>query len=191
LNNYWLDDWFTTLQKNIHDNMNHVSFVNNFSIETRLVVVALIACMKSFTRVPSSIFMEWNLFVRYNVWVALWLSNKFFNIRHIFVSSRRSSAIGIRLSLIIMIKIIRTLSFLDCSKVASFVCYTLAVIVCCVVASSYTPTTSSTTPSFQPMACAWTMGCIGTIVTTTGSIRQTNSHSPCHNSWQTLTFQML
>jgi hypothetical protein len=140
--------------------------------------------MKSFTWVLSSILMEWSLFVRYNIQVALWLLKNFFNTCHTSIGSKRSPTIRIRLSLIAMIRLVRALSFLDCSKVASFVCCTSIIVAYCIV-------TSSTALSSQTTTCAWTMVCTIIIVTTTSSIGQTNSHSPSHLSgWRTLTFQM-
>jgi hypothetical protein len=115
--------------------------------------------------IPSSILMEWSLFVRYNVWTTLWLLNKFFNTCHTFVGSKRSPIVGIRLSLIVMIKIVRALSFLNHSKVTSFVCYTSATVAYCATTSSCTLATSSIAPSSRAMAYAWIMGCISIVVT--------------------------
>ncbi len=98
--------------------------------EARLVVFSLTVYMKLFTQVFSPIPMEWSLFVRYNVWATLWLLNKFFNTRHTFVGSKRFPIVGIKLSLITMIKIVKALSFLDHNKVTSFVCCTSTIVAC-------------------------------------------------------------
>lgn len=138
--------------------MNHFSFVNNFSNQSK-IGCCLLNCPHEVVH-PNPflpILMEWSLFVKYNVRTALRLSNKFFNTCHIFVGSKRSSTIGIKLSLINMIKIVKALSFLDRSKVASSICCTSTTIVCCIVVSSYIPTTSSTIHSSWTMTCAWTM----------------------------------
>ncbi len=158
-----------------------------FLAEARLVVVSLTVYMKLFTQVSFSIPMEWSLFVRYNVWAALWLLNKFFNTCHTFVGSKRFPIVGIKLSLII--KIVRTLSFLDHSKVTSFVCCTSTIVACYATASSCTLATSLIAPSSRATTCAWPMGRTSIIVTMANSTRQTNSHSHfCLNSWWTLTF---
>jgi hypothetical protein len=134
--------------------MNHFSFVNNFSNQSKIGCCLLNRPHEVVHPNPFlPILMEWSLFVKYNVQTALWLSNKFFNTRHIFVGSRRSSTIGIRLSLIDMIKIVKALSFLDRNKVASSICCTSTTIVCCIVVSSYITTGHSS----WTMTCAWTM----------------------------------
>lgn len=158
LQQFWLDEWFIALQKNVHDNMNYFSFVDNFSNQSK-IGCCLLNCPHEVVHLNPflPILMEWSLFVKYNVLIALWFSNKFFNTHHIFVGSRKSSTIGIRLSLIDMIKIVKALSFLDRSKVTFSICCTLTTIVCCIVVSSYIPTASSTTHSSWTMTCAWTM----------------------------------
>jgi hypothetical protein len=138
--------------------MNHFSSVDNFSNQSK-IGCCLLNCPHEVVH-PNPflpILMEWSLFVKYKVQTTLWLSNKFFNTRHIFVGSRRSSIIGIKLSLIDMIKIVKALSFMDRSKVASFICCTSTTIVCCIIISSYIPIASSTAHSSWTMTCAWTM----------------------------------